>query len=263
MVIIRNYMEQLAKDAGLLVMEDFFRLSVSDVNTKATAKDIVTFADRHAEDFIISRIHETFPEDNIFGEERGDSVQTQSPVRWIIDPIDGTAAFERGQLYYSISIAREVNGKLENGVVYAPRLNELFYGESGKGAFLNGQPIHVSDRSEWINCTCSVGFACLRANRQKNVLPLFCDIAARVREVRRIGSAALDCCQVAMGRYDFYCEHALNIYDVAAGTVILREAGGKVTDYDGNGNFPKKGFLASNGIMHEKVKGLVLQYDYR
>ncbi len=260
---MRNFMEQMARDAGQLVMEDYFKLSSSPVRTKATAKDIVTFADKHAEDFIIDRIRERFPDDNILGEENGESAPTSSPVRWIIDPIDGTSSFGHGQLYYSISIAREVNGKLENGIVYAPRLNELFYGETGKGAFLNGEKIHVSGRSEFIECCCSVGLACVRANLPKNALPLFCEIAPRVREMRRIGSAALDCCQVAMGRYDFYCEHALALYDIAAGIVILREAGGMVTDYDGGEDFPQKGFLASNGVMHEKVRELIRKHDYR
>ena len=259
---MRTFIENLARKAGETAIRDYSKLDTHKTEFKS-AKDVVTFADREVEDLIVSTVHAAFPDDNLYGEERGDSVHTGSRVRWIIDPIDGTAAFERGQYYFSISIAREENGRLTHGAVYAPRMNELFYAEAGKGALLNGRAIHVSDRSELIESTFATGFACLRSGCEKNNLECFTAIMPLVREMRRGGSAALDLCMTAAGRFDFYWEHPLHIYDVAAGIVILREAGGKVTDFDGGDKMPERGLLASNGLLHEKVRSLILRHDYR
>jgi len=149
------------------------------------------------------------------------------------------------------------------GCVYAPRLNEMYFAEKGKGAFLNDEPIHVTDHDNLADCTATTGFACIRARREKNNLPCFGEFAARTRGVRRYGSAAMDLCFVAAGRVDFSWEFPLNLYDVAAGVVIVREAGGTVTDFDGGNHIPQNGIIASNGIVHEQVREIILSHDYR
>lgn len=259
---MRVFIEKIALDAGKLAMDEYVALD-GNYKAKSTEKDIVTEADRKVEELIVTRIKERFPEHSIYGEETGWDSNEDSPFCWVIDPIDGTAAYEHGQFYYSVSIGLMKNNKIIAGAVYAPRLNELYYAEDCCGAFLNGSRIHVSDRSELINSTFVTGFACLRANLPKNNLKAFCAMAPLTRELRRYGSSALDFAQLAAGRIDFLWEYPLMPYDVAAGVIIVREAGGMVSDFDGGEKFPERGIAASNGLLHDKILSVIREHDYR
>lgn len=257
-----EFMERTAREAGDFAMNEFERLGRS-VSSKSTEKDIVTNADKATEELIISRIREAYPGSGIFAEESGRDDHAGAEYLWVIDPIDGTSSYAAGLRSYCVSIALYRNGAPCAGVVYAPRLDELYAAETGCGAALNGKPIHVSARSELIESIAITGFACLRANLPKNNLKTFCRIAPLVRGIRRIGSAALDACRVASGLVEFFWEHPLSLYDVAAAAVIVREAGGTVTDFDGGDDFPRKGILFSNGLLHETARSLILENDYR
>ena len=252
-----EFMERTAREAGDFAMNEFERLGHS-VNTKSTEKDIVTAADKATEQLIIGHIREAYPGTGILAEESGIEKGTDSEWMWMIDPIDGTSSYAAGLRSYCVSVGLYRNGAPYAGVVYAPRLDELYAAETGCGATLNGKPIHVSARSELIDSIAVTGFACLRGNLPKNNLKTFCRIAPLVRGIRRIGSAAMDACRVASGLMEFFWEHPLSLHDVAAATVIVREAGGTVTDFDGGNDFPKKGILVSNGLLHETARKLIL-----
>lgn len=225
----------------------------SGITSKATSRDVVTEADRAVENFVIGKIRQRFPEHGIYGEESG-HIHSGSPYCWVIDPIDGTASYIHNQPGYSISIALQYQGRSQYAAIYCPVLHELYAAERGKGAFCNGEKIHVCDHGTLAESHVSTGFSCLRAGwKNHNNLPYFCEIAKEAREVRRYGSAALDMCFVAKGRVDAFWELNLQLYDIAAGVLIVSEAGGQVSDLCGGEDWPKQGMLASNKTLHAKM----------
>lgn len=237
--------------AGEIAMNYRKTLADIQVESKESVKDIVTEADQSIERYLREQIAIYYPDHAITGEEEG--VTGDSDYRWIIDPIDGTVSFLHGQHFFSISIALAYKEELILGAVYAPALNELFWAEKGKGATLNGKPISVSSESVLERSVVSTGFACLRSNITPNNLPLFGEIATKVRGVRRFGSAAMDLCLVACGRIEAYWEKYINIYDVAAGMLIVQEAGGRVSDYSDCVDALPGEILASNGQIHSEL----------
>lgn len=259
-----DFMTILARNAGDFAEEAYTHLRDGQIESKATEKDIVTAADRLTEEFIIQRIRRDYPDHNILGEEHGSQKHSASPYLWVIDPIDGTTNYAAGSLRYCVSIGLMKNDEFIAGTIYSPRTCELFAAEQGAGATLNGEKIHPSDKRELIQCIGTTGFACLRANLARNNLEAFCHIAPLLRDVHRTGSAALDLCDIACGRCDFFWEYPLGLYDVAAGIVIIRESGGIVSDFDNGIAMPQRGIIAScNETIHEQVRPLVLQHDYR
>lgn len=211
------------------------------------ARDLVTSVDKEVEQFIIDKIKDAYPDHSIIGEETG-ITNSGSSHCWIIDPIDGTTSYFHKQPYYSVSIAYQRNGITEAGVVYAPALGQLFSAERGKGAFLNGRErLTVSTTDEMINVLLATGFACLRAGRKTNNLVYLNQILPKIRDIRRCGSAAIDLAYVAAGKVDGFWEMDLNIYDIAAGVLLVEEAGGEVLDMKGGNEFPEMGTLATNG----------------
>ena len=248
-----KFMENLAKEAGTMALEQRKHLSAASLHFK-NERDLVTDVDRLVENFIKTKIAERFPDHAIFAEESGISQSASSEYLWIIDPIDGTTSFVHDMPFYSVSIGLHRNGKPYAGAIYAPRLDELYSAELGKGATLNGTPIHVSARDSLVNCLAETGFACLRAGLKENNLKHFCRIAPQIRDIRRDGSAALDMAFVAAGRVDFFWEMLLQPYDIAAGEIIILEAGGKVTDFQGGDKYPVvRGIVASYGIFLVRV----------
>ena len=249
---MKEFISDLARKAGGLAMEYFNGIRPNEVHSKATASDLVSTADGNVERLIIETIRAKFPDHNFFGEETGKS-DTGSEYCWVIDPIDGTQCFVKRHVYFSISIAFQKNGETVAGAVYAPALDQLFYAEKGKGAFLNDEPIHVSGCTELEDASCTTGFACLRAKLKHNGLPLFCALVPNLRDIKRCGSAALDLCNVARGTYDGYWEYFLNLYDVAAGVLIAQEAGAIVCDYYGGTDYPGKGIAVANPVLLPKL----------
>jgi len=243
-----SFIKNLALEAGRICLEGQKHLTYHDLEFKS-AKDIVTDIDKKVEAFLVKAIRARYPDHGVLGEEYG-AVRAKSGYRWIIDPIDGTTSFVHRLPFYGISIALEKEGEMVLGVVYAPALDQLFYAEKGRGAFMGDTPIHVSETGKLDNAVMATGFACLRDNLTNNNLPIFNEIVPKLRDIRRLGSAALDLCYVALGSLDGFWEMNLNIYDIAAGAVILQEAGGVVTDFTGGRQFPENGIAAANQALH-------------
>jgi myo-inositol-1(or 4)-monophosphatase len=245
-----DFVKKISVSAGKMAIAEFAKSGSLKLDFKSE-KDIVTEADRRIEDFIISEIHKKFPDHDIFGEETGKTGKG-SEFCWVIDPIDGTTSFVHGQPFFSVSIALRKYGATIAGAVNAPKLEEVFWAEKGKGAFCNKTRIHVSSRDRLLNSVLSTGFACLRSDMKENNLPIFNKILPRLRGIRRYGSAAIDLSYVACGRLEGFWELNLKPYDIAAGVLILQEAGGEVCDLRGKQNYPNDGIFASNGKITEE-----------
>lgn len=247
-------MTELAWRAGEGAKRMQAEITSADVDTKETDKDVVSKADKATETLIRSAIADAFPDHGFFGEETGRSDNPDSEFLWIVDPIDGTTAYLQQELFWCTSIGLWKDGKPYAGAIYAPALNELYYAELGKGATLNGRPIHVRYHGALNTSVVVTGFSCLRANWEPvNNLKYFGQISRVSRGVRRFGSAAMDMCNVANGRVDAFWELNLKKYDVAAGVIITTEAGGKVTDLLGGDDYPHQGILATNVALHDEM----------
>lgn len=254
MPISLNTLENVIREAGAIALTHFKNLKNLEV-TKKSPRDLVTEADVAVEAFLQQALAKHYPQYGFWGEESGHSAsQTQ---RWIVDPIDGTHSFTRGQYFWGISVALEIDGELIFGAVYAPALNDYYSAKKGEGAWKNGEPIRVSNESKLSDAMVSTGFACLRSYLKDNNLQRFCRIAEVTTGQRRFGSAAVDLCLVADGQVDAFWEQELNLYDVAAGVLIAREAGATVTDFQGNeGVFPKQ-ILVTNGKIFSQILALM------
>lgn len=246
-----SFIKQLARAAGQICLQGRAQFTTSALTFKSP-KDLVTLTDTRVEDFLVKEIRAAFPDHEILGEETG-TTPGNPDCRWIIDPIDGTTSFVHHQPFYAVSIGVETKGELSAGVVYAPALGEMFWAEQGQGSFLNEDPIRVSDTLELDHAVMATGFACLRSGLADNNLGHFNRIMPRLRDIRRYGSAALDLCYTAAGKLDGYWEMNLNLYDIAAGVLILKEAGGRVTDFNGRSQYPQHGIAAANPQLHKQL----------
>jgi len=254
MPISQAVLEKIIREAGSIAMTHFKDLKNLEV-TKKSPRDLVTDADVAVEVFLQESLAKHYPQFGFWGEESGQSANQTS--RWIVDPIDGTHSFSRGQYFWGISVALEIDRELIFGAVYAPALDDYYAAEKGKGAWKNGQPITVSNESNLADAMVSTGFACLRSYLKDNNLQRFCRIAEITTGQRRFGSAAVDLCLVADGQVDAFWEQELNLYDVAAGALIAQEAGATVTDFQGNkGLFPKQ-ILVTNGKILSQLLPLM------
>ena len=250
-----EYIKQIALEAGKDLCLYRGNIEQSDLKFK-NDRDIVSVYDEKTEAFIIDGILKKYPEHNIFGEETGRTLK-ESEYCWVIDPIDGTTSFVHGQPFYSISIALQKNNETIFGLIYAPRLNEMFWAQKGQGAYLNGNRISVSKRTKLIDCVLATGFACLRAGVKNNNLEVFSRIAPELRGIRRFGSAALDLAYVSCGYIDGFWEQQLQLYDIAAGVLLVQEAGGIVVDYYGGNAFPEKGLIAGNKTIVKAIQAYI------
>lgn len=221
--------------------------------------DLVTEMDRLAEDLIITEITRDFPQHGILTEERAEK-KSPSESRWIIDPLDGTTNYAHGFPWFCVSIAYEVSGEVLLGVVYDPMLDELFVAEKGKGALLNGSPIKVSDTPSLDKSLLATGFPYDVRTSSVNNLDHFANFAVRAQAIRRAGSAALDLSHVACGRFDGFWEMKLKPWDVAAAALIVKEAGGAMSDFSGK-PFSIYGseYLASNGLIHREMLEVLMK----
>lgn len=254
MPISLQELEKIVRGAGRVAMQYFNDLDGLAVSKKS-ARDLVTDADVAVEHFLKNALEAQCPEYGFWGEESGQTANQAS--RWVVDPIDGTHSFSKGQYFWGISVALEIDGELEMAAVYGPALDDFYCAERGKGAWKNGKLITVSSEASLASAMVSTGFACLRSYLAENNLQRFCRIASVTTGQRRFGSAALDLCLVADGQVDAYWEQELNLYDVAAGALITLEAGGTVTDFQGNsGVFPNQ-ILATNGKILDQLLPLM------
>jgi myo-inositol-1(or 4)-monophosphatase len=222
--------------------------------------NLVTDADHRAEQRIIDVIHDAFPTHPVLAEERGLTEDSPSRYKWIIDPLDGTTNFAHGFPAYCVSIGVECDGRVIIGVVYDPTRDELFTAQIGQGAYLNGAPISVSTTNHLDRALLVTGFAYDIRDTPNNNLNHFVRFALKVQGLRRTGTAALDLCYVAAGRFDGFWEVTLNPWDMAAGVVILREAGGTVTNFTGAPHsIYERELVASNGPIHQAMLDLLQQ----
>ena len=226
--------------------------------------NLVTDADRAAEQCVIDRLKTRFPDHHFLAEERGRDEEGSSPYRWIIDPLDGTTNFAHGYPAYCVSIGFEYEGRCIMGVVFDPSRNELFTAIEHHGACVNGRPIHVSNTQALDSSLLVTGFAYDIRETKRNNLDHFVKFALKAQGLRRTGSAALDLCYVAAGRFDGFWEVRLNPWDMAAGSVIAREAGGRLTDFSGKDlSIYGQELVASNGRIHEAMLALLNQAPHQ
>ncbi len=224
--------------------------SIGEVRHKGVV-DLVTDVDVASEQLVSRAILEAFPSHTILGEEGGAHGGADSRFRWLVDPLDGTTNYTHGFPLFCVSIGFEVDGRLQFGAVYAPCVDELFVASAGAGATLNERPIHVSDVAELRQAMVATGFPYDRDGALTRALRSFDVLSHRSQAVRRVGSAALDLCYVACGRFDAYWEHVVKPWDLAAGALIVREAGGQMSAPDGSEfNVDGGQVLASNRALH-------------
>jgi myo-inositol-1(or 4)-monophosphatase len=240
---------QIAREAGTLLMEHFHRHVTIEYKGEA---DLVTIADRQSEALIRQRLREHWPSHDILGEEGG-LQDTGSDYRWYVDPLDGTTNFAHGFPVFCVSMALEYKGKRIAGVIYDPTRNELFAAEQGSGAYLNDQRIRVSKTANLSESLVATGFPSHKRHKNPNIF-FYHQITLRTHGVRRAGSAALDLCCVACGRFDGFWEFNLNPWDTAAGVLLVEEAGGKITNFHGGPfELSSRETLASNGLVHQAL----------
>lgn len=243
---------QAAREAGLILL-DYARAGF-----KVAFKNpinLVTDADLAAEGHIVRLLNHRYPGHRILAEESGRKVDGASPFQWIIDPLDGTTNFAHGVPIYCVSIGLEYKGACVLGVVYDPTREEMFTARIGQGAFLNEHPISVSGTKDLDGALLVTGFAYNLRDTEDNNLDHFSSFALKAQGLRRTGSAALDLSYVAAGRFDGFWEVSLHPWDMAAGVVLVREAGGTVTNFAGEPHsIYDRELLASNGLLH---KGMV------
>src|SRR5581483_4613269 len=240
---------EVAREAGALLM-DFFRQRVK-VEYKGDV-DVVTAADRASEKLIFERIRSRWPKHNLMGEE-GTRTEQGSDYRWYVDPLDGTTNFAHGYPVFCVSIALEFQGELITGVIFDPTRNELYTAERGRGAFLDGEKIHVSSVSRLAESLLATGFPSQKRHKNPNIY-FYHQITLKTHGVRRAGSAALDLAAVACGRFDGFWEFNLNPWDTAAGVLLVEEAGGQVSGFTGQPfEINSRETLASNGLIHAEL----------
>ena len=254
---MKNKYAQCAIDAALkagIILRHGFGTSFN-ISNKEGKNNLVTEYDHKAEAIIIDSIKSEFPEHRFLAEESGKSGNKDSgEVRWIIDPLDGTVNFAHSIPIFSVSIAAEKDGELLCGVIYQPILDELFTAVKGEGAYLNGKKLQASNSDDMQTSFLVTGFPYNVNQNPCGCIDHFVNIIRNGIPVRRLGSAALDLAYVAAGRFDGFWEINLNPWDVAAGVLLVREAGGKVTQYD-NSDYHvfDDSILATNGLVHNQI----------
>jgi myo-inositol-1(or 4)-monophosphatase len=259
-LIFAHAASQIAREAGAL-LRDYYRRGVT-AEYKGDV-DLVTEADRASEKLIVERLHAVFPEHGVYGEE-GTRSLIDSEYRWYIDPLDGTTNFAHGfpvfcvsmgLEYRASSLAPDEDGEIVAGVIYDPLRDELFAAEKSKGAYLNGTRIHVSKTAELAEALIATGFPSRKRHDNPNI-HFYHEFTLRSHGVRRAGAAALDLAYTACGRVDAYWEFNLNPWDTSAGALLVTEAGGTMTSFDGASfKLDSREILATNGLLREELLG--------
>jgi myo-inositol-1(or 4)-monophosphatase len=239
--------EAAAREAGELLLASFGKIERANVKTKSAARDLVTAADVESERLIVSRLRAAFPDHAIEAEEEVKDAADDLRPRWFLDPLDGTVNFVHGIPLFSVSIALYGGNVPQVAVVHLPRLSETFTAERGRGAWSAGEPLRVSSAETLGESILATGFPYRRNELPNNNLENFNRFFLDLRGIRRMGSAAMDLAYVAAGRLDGYWEMHLSPHDVAAGALLVREAGGIVQDFDGGENWLRGGHIVAAG----------------
>jgi myo-inositol-1(or 4)-monophosphatase len=245
-----------ATKAGAEELQRFFN-GAFEISHKEGVNNLVTEADHAAERAIIGVIQAAYPDHFILSEETGEIITT-SEYKWIIDPIDGTVNFANGIPICCVSVGLEKGGEIIMGAVYNPIMNEFYFAEKGKGAFVNDKKISVSKKTKVIESCLVTGFPYTYLDTPNGPLQVFEKLIRNGIPVRRLGSAAIDLCWVAAGKFDGFYEHKLQAWDSAAGFLMVLEAGGKVTDYAGKDySVYQPHLLATNGQIHDELLAII------
>ena len=242
---------KIAAEAGTFIQRESANINKKDVQTKSV-HSYVTYVDKTAEEFIVDKLLALLPEAGFIVEEN--TIQKKGDrYNWVVDPLDGTTNFIHGIPIFSVSIALMDGPEVVLGVIYAVSTNECFHAVKGQGAFLNDQPIRVSDTGELNQSLLATGFPYYDYDRLSEFMDLFNWCMKNTRGLRRLGSAAIDLAYVACGRFEGFFEYGLNAWDVAAGILIVEEAGGKVTDFsNGKNHIFGSELVATNNKIHDQ-----------
>ena len=243
--------------ASRSLIRDFGEIENLQVSSKGPG-DFVTSADKRTEKILIDELQKAHPEYGIISEETGIINSSNTKNRWIIDPIDGTFNFMNGIPQFAISVGYEEENEIKCGVIFNPILNEMFCAEKGNGAYLNNMRIRVSNQKKISDTLVVTGGPKGSSKIKDKIFSEYINVSKNVANVRKFGSAALDMAYVACGRFDGYWQRELNYWDVAAGIIILKEAGGFVDFFEEDDRMPlKKNILATNSNIHDKLKELI------
>ena len=252
-----NLIIKACMKASRSLIRDFGEIENLQVSSKGPG-DFVTSADKRTEKILIEELQKAHPEYGIITEETGIINKSNTKRRWIIDPIDGTFNFMNGIPQFAISIGYEEENEIKCGVIFNPIMNELFYAEKGNGAYLNNSRIRVSNRKNAKDALVVTGGPKGASKIKDKIFSEYINISKNVSNVRKFGSAALDLAYVACGRFDGYWQRELNYWDIAAGIIILKEAGGLINFFDEDKNLAlKKNILATNSFIHEELWELI------
>ncbi len=250
--LILDQTKEIAKEAGAFIRKERQHFDLKTVEHKGL-NDMVSYVDKEAERLIVARLTEILPDAGFITEE-GTKADEMREFTWVIDPLDGTTNFIHGIPVFCVSIGLMKDEQLIMGVVYEINLHECFYALKGHGAFCNDTKIQVSKAATLSQSLIATGFPYAAFEQLDDYLHILKVLMQKTHGLRRLGSAAVDLCYVACGRMDAYFEYNLNSYDVAAGSLILQEAGGQVTDFQKGGDFIfGREIMASNGLIHQEL----------
>ena len=252
-----NIMIKACEKASKVIIRDFGEIENLQVSKKGP-RDFVTKTDKKVEKILIEELSKAKKNYSFITEESGIIKNTNEDACWIIDPIDGTMNFLNGIPQFAISIAYEENNEVKCGVIFNPIMNEMFCAEKGNGSYLNNSRIRVSNKKKINDALIVTGGPKGASKIKDKIFSEYINVSKNVSNVRKFGSAALDIAYVACGRFDGYWQRELNYWDIAAGIIILKEAGGYVDFFEEDEKLPlKKNILASNSFIHEELRGLI------
>ncbi|HWZ14490.1 MAG TPA: inositol monophosphatase family protein [Mucilaginibacter sp.] len=256
---LTSSVSQIAKEAGEFIRQQRKTFSADKIEVKGL-NDLVSYVDKTAEEQIVAALSKVLPEAGFITEEKTIN-KTGERYNWIIDPLDGTTNFIHGLPVFSVSIALQEYNELVSGVVYEVNQDECFYAWKGSPAYLNGREIKVSDNKTLDKCLLATGFPYYNFDKQQGYIELFTELMKSCHGLRRLGSAAVDLAYTACGRFDGYYEYNLNPWDVAAGILIVRQAGGQVVNFKGGEEcLNSRELLATNGLITKEMLSVIQKY---
>jgi len=257
---ICSEVKSISEETARFIKSQVGLVTSNDIEAKAK-NSLVSYVDKQAESMLVEKLTPIVPNPGFITEE--DTVaNSRAEYTWIIDPLDGTTNFLQGIPVFSVSVALAHNGEVVVGCVIDIMQDDSYYAWKGGGAWLNGKQIYVSDISDIGDAVLATGFPYYSPDKLHHLAHLFHDVLLACRAIRRLGSAALDMTYVACGKFDAFYETDLNAWDVAAGTLLVREAGGLVTDFEGNGNFVSdRKIIVTNGKLHESVTAILSRHQ--
>jgi myo-inositol-1(or 4)-monophosphatase len=256
-----NLMTRACMKASRSLIRDFGEIENLQVLAKGPG-DFVTSADKRTEKILIEELQKSHPEYGIVTEETGIINKSNIKNRWIIDPIDGTMNFLNGVPQFAISVGYEEDGEIKCGIIFNPIMNEMFCAEKGNGAYLNNSRIRVSKKKKIKDALLVTGGPKGASKIKEKIFEEYISVSNSASNIRKFGSAALDMAYVACGRFDGYWQRELNYWDIAAGIIIVKEAGGFVDFFEEDTTSPlKKNILATNSIIHDELRGLINKKD--